>query len=79
MIASISAGCPYRCTGMMPTVRGVIAASIAAGSIVKVVPSVSANTTLAPACVIIADVEIHECAVVMTSSPGLTFSAAIAR
>ena len=55
---------------MMPTVRGVIAASIAAGSIVKVVPSVSANTTVAPAWVIIADVLIHECAVVMTSSPG---------
>ena len=33
-------------------------------------PSVSAKTTLAPAWVIIADVLIHECAVVMTSSPG---------
>ena len=79
MIASMSAGCPYRCTGMIPTVRGVIAASIAAGSIVNVAPSVSQNTTVAPACVIIADVLIQECAVVMTSSPGLTFSAAIAR
>ena len=55
---------------MMPTVRGVMAASIAAGSMVKVLSSVSAKTTLAPACVIIADVLIHECAVVMTSSPG---------
>ena len=79
MIASMSAGCPYRCTGMMPTVRGVIAASIAAGSIVNVAPSVSQNTTVAPACVIIAEVLIQECAVVMTSSPGCTFSAAIAR
>ena len=59
-----------RCTGMTPTVRGVIAASIAAGSIVKVASSVSANTTVAPACVIIDEVLIQECAVVMTSSPG---------
>ena len=64
---------------MMPTVRGVIAASIAAGSMVKVDPSVSQNTGVAPAWVIIAEVEIQECAVVMTSSPGLTFNAAIAR
>src|SRR5665213_1793612 len=60
MIASISAGWPYRCTGMIPTVRRVIAASIAAGSIVKVLSSVSANTTLAPAWLIIAEVLIHE-------------------
>src|SRR5690348_11145904 len=60
---------------MMPTVRGVIAASIAAGSIVKVTPSVSQNTTVAPEWVIIAEVLIQECAVVMTSSPGFTFSA----
>src|SRR5262245_5127293 len=58
---------------MMPTVRGVIAASIAAGSIVKVTPSVSQKITVAPACVIIAEVLIQECAVVMTSSPGFTF------
>ena len=64
---------------MMPTVRGVIAASIAAGSMVKVAPSVSQNTGVAPAWVIIADVEIQECAVVITSSPGFTFSAAIPR
>src|SRR5438105_15657935 len=60
---------------MMPTVRGVIAASIALGSIVNVVPSVSQNTTVAPACVIIAEVLIQECAVVMTSSPGFTCNA----
>ena len=64
---------------MMPTVRGEIAASIAEGSMVKVEPSVSQNLTVAPACVIIAEVEIQECAVVITSSPGFTFSAAIAR
>ena len=34
---------------------------------------------VAPAWVIIAEVLIHECAVVITSSPGLTFSAAMAR
>ena len=60
-------------------IKGEIDGAIAAGSIVKVAPSVSAKTTLAPAWVIIADVDIHECAVVMASSPGATFSAAIAR
>jgi hypothetical protein len=64
---------------MMPTVRGVITASIAAGSIVKVAESVSQNTGVTPACEIIAEVEIQECAVVITSAPGSTFSAAIAR
>ena len=46
---------------------------------VNVCASVSQNTTFAPACVIIADVLIQECAVVITSSPGLTFRAAMAR
>jgi hypothetical protein len=59
---------------MMPTVRGVIAASIAAGSMVKVEPSVSQNTGVAPEWVIIAEVEIQECAVATTSSPGSTLS-----
>ena len=40
------------------------------GSIVKVSSSVSQNTTRPPACVIVSDVEIQECAQVMTSSPG---------
>jgi hypothetical protein len=56
-----------------------LAVEIAAGSIVNVSPSVSQNTTCAPAWVIIAEVEIQECADVMTSSPGLTLSAAMAR
>src|SRR5450759_4377162 len=77
MIASMSAGCPYRCTGMMPTVRGVIAASIAPGSMVKVVPSVSQNTAVAPAWVIIADVLIHECAVITTAHSWISTSAMI--
>ena len=55
---------------MMPTVRGVMACSIAEGSMVNVLSSVSAKTTVAPASVIIADVLIQECAVVMISSPG---------
>jgi hypothetical protein len=62
----------------MPTVRGVTAASIAAGSIVKVRSSVSQNTGTAPASVIVAEVDIQECAVVITSSPGRTFNAAMA-
>ena len=63
---------------MIPTVRGVILASISLGSILKVSLSVSQKITLPPACVIVSDVEIQECAVVMTSSPGLTPSARIA-
>jgi hypothetical protein len=35
----------------------------------KVSSSVSQNTTRPPACVIVSDVEIQECAEVMTSSP----------
>jgi hypothetical protein len=46
---------------------------------VNVDPSVSQNTTVAPAWVIMAEVLIHECAVVITSSPDFTFSAAMAR
>jgi hypothetical protein len=53
----------------MPTVAGVIFLSISIGSIVKVSSSVSQKTTRPPACVIVSDVEIQECAEVMTSSP----------
>src|SRR5262245_7334893 len=60
---------------MMPTVRDVIRASICAGLMVKVTGSTSQNTTRPPAWVIIAEVEIQEWAVVMTSSPGFTPSA----
>src|SRR4051812_43488639 len=63
---------------MIPTVRGVIRASIWAGSIVKVTGSTSQKTTRPPAWVIIAEVEIHEWAVVITSSPGFTPSALMA-
>ena len=40
----MSAGWPYRCTGMIALVRGVIAASICAGSIVNDAGSMSTNT-----------------------------------
>jgi hypothetical protein len=41
-----------------------MAFSMAAGLIVKVLASVSQKTTVPPACVIMAEVLIHECAVV---------------
>ncbi len=63
---------------MMPTVRGVMCASICAGSMVKVSASVSQKTTVPPACVIVSVVEIQEWAGAMTSSPGLTPSACMA-
>ena len=44
----MSAGWPYRCTGMIALVRSVIAASIAPRSIVKVRGSISTNTGVAP-------------------------------
>ena len=47
-MAGMSAAWPYRCTGRMAAVRGVIAASIAAGSIVSLRGSMSANTGRAP-------------------------------
>src|SRR5262249_61260370 len=51
------------------------AATIVRVSLVNVAQSVSQNTTVAPAWVIIAEVLIQECAVVITSSPGFTFNA----
>ena len=48
MMARMSAGWPYRCTGRIAAVRGVMAASIAAGSMVSRRGSMSANTGRAP-------------------------------
>ena len=45
---SIAAGWPYRCTGMIAAVRGVIAAATAAGSRQKLSGSMSAKTGSAP-------------------------------
>ena len=71
----MSAQSPYRCTGMMPTVREVTAASIFAGSMLRVRGSQSTNTALAPTNQIASAVAKNVLAVVMISSPGLTPSA----
>ncbi len=44
----MSAGCPYRCTGTIAFVRGVIAASSCDESMVNVRGSMSTNTGVAP-------------------------------
>ena len=44
----MSAGCPYRCTGMMPLVRPVTAASTARASRQNWSGSISAKTGVAP-------------------------------
>jgi hypothetical protein len=49
MIALMSHGNPYRCVGTTARVAGVIARSSAAGSMVNVAGSTSANTTFRPA------------------------------
>ena len=48
MIASMFAGSPNRCTGMIARVCGVIAASIFAGSMLNVSGSMSTITAVAP-------------------------------
>ncbi len=63
---------------MIPTVREVIFVSIKAGLMVNVSLSVSQKTTRPPAWVMVSEVEIHEWAVVMTSSPGFTPKARMA-
>ena len=77
--ASIGAGCPYRCTGWIPTVRSVIAASTAAGSTVNVRGSTSTNTGVAPltATVFAVAAKVNEGTI--TSSPGPRPSASIPR
>ena len=66
----MSAGCPYRCTGMIAAVRGVIAAAVAAGSIVRRSASMSANTGVAPAIMIASAEKAADSGEVITSSPG---------
>ena len=53
LMASMSATWPYRLTGMMALVRGVIAASISAASMLQVSGSTSTNTGVAPSSTII--------------------------
>ena len=48
LIASMSHGRPNTCTGTIARVRGVIAASTAAGSMLNVTGSMSAKTGVAP-------------------------------
>ena len=50
-MGAIGAGRPYRCTGISARVRGVIAASMRAGSMLKVLASGSTGTGVAPTCV----------------------------
>ncbi len=74
----MSAQPPYRCTGRMALVRGVILRATSAGSRLSVSGSISANTTFAPRAAIALAVEIQLKGVVITSSPGPTPQAIIA-
>ena len=56
---------------MIARVRGVIAASISAASMLQVSGSMSTNTGVAPSSTIISAVAAKVNGVVMTSSPGL--------
>src|SRR3954464_6040644 len=68
-IAVMSAGCPYRCTGMMAAVRGVTAAAAAFGSRVRRSASISANTGRAPVIMIASAEYAADNGAVITSSP----------
>src|SRR6266571_2520096 len=72
---SIAAIWPYRCTGTMARVRGVMARPTAAGSMLKVSGSTSTNTGVPPALWIAPAVAKNVNGVVMTSSPGFRPSA----
>ena len=69
LMASMSATWPYRLTGMMALVRGVIAASMRDASMLQVSASTSTNTGVAPSSTIISAVAAKVKGVVMTSSP----------
>ena len=66
----MSAHWPYRLTGMIARVRGVIAASICDASMLQVSGSMSTNTGFAPSSTIISAVAAKVNGVVITSSPG---------
>ncbi len=70
MMGSMSAGCPYRCTGRMARVAGVIAASIRAGSRLYLRASGSTGTGVAPAYDTASHVAMYVFEGTMTSSPG---------
>ncbi len=76
----MSAGWPYRCTGMIALVRGVIAASTAVGSIVKVLRvDVDEHRRRARCSRSPTTVATNVNGTVMTSSPGPTPAASSAR
>src|SRR5689334_15763029 len=79
LIASMSAGWPYRWTGMMPFVLGEIAASTCSGSRHQVAGSTSTNTGSAPTYRTALAVAMYVMDGTMTSSPGATSSATSAR
>lgn len=70
LMASMLATWPYRLTGMMARVRGVMAASIRPASMLAVSGSMSTNTGTPPASTIISAVAAKVKGLVMTSSPG---------
>ena len=61
---------PGQCVGMIARVRGVIAASTAARSMLRVTRSQSTNTGFAPTLTIMLRTVKKLCAEVITSSPG---------
>ena len=69
-IACISAACPKRCTGIIAFVLGEIAASIACGSILKVLGSTSTKTGFNCNNEITSTVAAKVKSAVITSSPG---------
>jgi hypothetical protein len=79
MIGSMSAGCPYRCTGTIALVRGVIAAARPSGLRVSESGSTSTSTGVAPVYVITATEATKVNGTVMTSSPGPMPAATSAR
>src|ERR1044072_2638835 len=70
IIASILAAWPYRCTGIIAFVLGVMAFSIAAGSMQNVLGSTSTNTGVKRNKAITSVVAIKVKEGVITSSPG---------
>ena len=74
-MGSMSAHWPYRLTGMMARVRGVMRASISVESMLQVSGSMSANTGVPPSNTIASAVAAKVNGVVITSSPGRNSSA----
>src|SRR5262245_56710289 len=79
MMGSMSAGWPYKCTGIMAFVFSVIAASILVTSMLYVFSSISTNLTFARAWVMASVVAMNVLGTVMTSAPGPMRSAVNAK